>query len=346
MGVVGGVLQLSTGVASATVTVTTTADSGAGSLRDAIASAAAGDTIVVPASASHYQVTSGELVINKALTIQGAGAATTIVDAAGTSRVFHVVSGVASGGTVKFQGLTITGGSVTTGGPGGAGVLVDPGIDATIAFANARVSNNTVNLDMGATGNGGGGGIYDNSTGTLQLTGTTVSGNSVTITDAQACCHGGGGIYGNGGPITLSSSIVNGNTVNVTAPATDSNAGTNGLHCCGGGGGIYQFPPAAVTVTSSSVSNNGAIVTGGDNDHGGGGLYLHDGGTSVTVTITGSSFIGNTTTVHGTTSESGTDVLHCCQGGGAIHSGPILHISDSTFRSNKATVVDGDCCHG
>ncbi|MBV9293070.1 MAG: hypothetical protein JO222_11525, partial [Frankiales bacterium] len=35
-----------------------------------------------------------------------------------------------------------------------------------------------------------------------------------------------------------------------------------------------------------------------------------------------------------------------CQGGGAIHSGPILHISDSTFRSNKATVVDGDCCHG
>src|SRR5581483_6629011 len=296
--------------------------------------ASAGDTISIPASASHYQVTSGELVINKALTIQGAGATSTIIDAAGSSRVFHVVSGVASGGTVTFQGLTVTGGSVTSSGPGGAGVLVDPGIDATIAFTNARVAGNHVTLDMGATGNGGGGGIYDGSTGTLQLTGSTVSGNSVTITDAQACCHGGGGIYGDGGPITLTSSNVTGNTVNVTAPATDSNAGTNGLHCCSGGGGIYQFPPAAVTVTSSSVSNNSATVTGGDNDHGGGGLYLHDAGTSVVVTINGSSFVGNTTTVNGTTSESGTHVLHCCQGGGAIHSAPTLHISDTTLRAN------------
>ena len=57
--------------AAATITVANANDSGAGSLRQAIAEASPGETIVLPASASHYAVTSAELVIAKSLTITG-----------------------------------------------------------------------------------------------------------------------------------------------------------------------------------------------------------------------------------------------------------------------------------
>ncbi len=45
---------------AATITVSSTNDSGPGSLRQAIAEAGSGDTIVLPASATHYAVTSAE----------------------------------------------------------------------------------------------------------------------------------------------------------------------------------------------------------------------------------------------------------------------------------------------
>src|SRR5262245_16504848 len=59
-----------------TVTVTSAADRGLGTLRQAIASAKSGDTIQFSPSLSGQAITltSGELVINKSLNIQGPGA--------------------------------------------------------------------------------------------------------------------------------------------------------------------------------------------------------------------------------------------------------------------------------
>ena len=101
----------------ATFTVTNTNDSGAGSLRQAIldANAAAGADIIdftIGGSAT-ITLTSGELFIDSAITIQGdvdANAATRItVDADGGSRVFHFTSlSTAS----SIDNLLITGGSV------------------------------------------------------------------------------------------------------------------------------------------------------------------------------------------------------------------------------------------
>ena len=56
-----------------TLTVTSTSDSGAGSLRAEIAAAHGGDTIVFDAGLADQTIslTSGELEINKSLTIQG-----------------------------------------------------------------------------------------------------------------------------------------------------------------------------------------------------------------------------------------------------------------------------------
>src|SRR6516162_8242272 len=59
-----------------TLTVTSTADSGPGTLRADIAAAQPGDTIVFSPSLAGQTITltSGELVVNKSLTIQGPGA--------------------------------------------------------------------------------------------------------------------------------------------------------------------------------------------------------------------------------------------------------------------------------
>src|SRR5262245_61520926 len=82
---------------SATVPVTTTADSGAGSLRQAIATAAGGDTIVFSVTGA-ITLTNGELLINKSLAILGPGAGLLSVErstAAGTPdfRIFNVQAG-------------------------------------------------------------------------------------------------------------------------------------------------------------------------------------------------------------------------------------------------------------
>src|ERR1044071_2525667 len=84
----------------ATLTVTTTADSGAGSLRDAIAAASNGDTIQFAAALNGQSVvlTSAELLINKNLTISGPGAGQLTVmrsTAGGTPafRIFEITTG-------------------------------------------------------------------------------------------------------------------------------------------------------------------------------------------------------------------------------------------------------------
>ena len=73
---------------AATLTVTTTADGGAGSLRAAIASSSDGDTIQFdPAlNGQTINLTSGELPINKNLTIDGPGPSQLAVSGSNSSR--------------------------------------------------------------------------------------------------------------------------------------------------------------------------------------------------------------------------------------------------------------------
>src|SRR2546421_4217775 len=72
-----------------TLTVTSTADSGAGTLRGALASAAAGDTINFSVTGT-VLLTSGELPVTNNLTIIGPGANSLAVDGNFASRVFNI----------------------------------------------------------------------------------------------------------------------------------------------------------------------------------------------------------------------------------------------------------------
>ena len=79
---------------AATITVTNTNDNGTGSLRQALADAVDGDTINFDSSLNGQTITltSGELLVNKSVTISGPGANMLAVDANHASRVFYISS--------------------------------------------------------------------------------------------------------------------------------------------------------------------------------------------------------------------------------------------------------------
>ncbi len=113
-------------VKAATLTVTSGADAGGTcpgascTLRQAIATAAAGDTINFAADVATITLTSAELLINKNLTINGPGANLLRVQrstAGGTPafRIFNIAGNV----NVTISGLTIANGSAPASGGGG-----------------------------------------------------------------------------------------------------------------------------------------------------------------------------------------------------------------------------------
>ena len=164
--------------APATLVVTNTSDSGAGSLRDAVNAANADpffDSIIfdIPQTDAGcvnglctIRLTSGQLNIaaNSALNIQGPGANRVAVSGNNQSRVFYM----AINANAEISGLTITGGNgtgTTSLNRYGGGIFNDSG--STLTLTNMTVSNNSAQHS---------GGIH-NQTGTLMLTNTTVSNN-------------------------------------------------------------------------------------------------------------------------------------------------------------------------
>ncbi len=125
---------------AATLTVTSTADNGANSLRQAIATANSGDTIqfnlTYPAVIT---LTSGPLIINKNLTLNGPGAANLAVDGNQANRVFEL-----TGGVVAITNLTIQNGA-STGDGGGIYTLGD------LTLTNVNILSNTAAINGGGS---------------------------------------------------------------------------------------------------------------------------------------------------------------------------------------------------
>src|SRR5262249_26476919 len=106
--------------ALSTLTVLNTHDSGAGSLRDAIAHAKDGDTIVFDPSLNGQTIalTSGELAISKSLDIEGPGAGLLAISGNHASRIFDI-SQNQKPVAVTIAGLTIQNGFASGGDGGG-----------------------------------------------------------------------------------------------------------------------------------------------------------------------------------------------------------------------------------
>lgn len=164
----------------------------------ALTQAVANDTISV--AAGTYNLALGEtfpLVIAVNLTLTGAGAPTTIIDATGANtRVITVNVGV----TAAISGVTITGGGVSCIGScivTGAGLLNN----GTLTLTASTVSGNTASATASVSGNcvaQGGGLAYADflSPPGVVVTASTVSNNTASCTNSQGTCVAeGGGLY-------------------------------------------------------------------------------------------------------------------------------------------------------
>lgn len=219
--------------AQVSLTVTSLADSGPGTLRTAILAADAGkpsDKFTIGFSVTGVIDLQSPLPdLNNTISVQGPGAGSLTVErAAGASFPSAIVS-VDSGQTACLSGLTIANGN--------AGGIYNVG---TLTVANCRVVNNAAPFTSSSgfsPGPGLGGGI-DNFGGSLTVSGSAVSGNTASF---------GGGIF-SFGSLTISNSTLSGNVATgFTDPVTHS-------HIFGHGGGIEN--DGVMTMASSTVSGN------------------------------------------------------------------------------------------
>jgi len=173
-------------VHAVTITVMNTNDSGAGSLRQALADANDGDKIDFSVSGA-ITLTTGELLVNDNVTISGPGANILAVDGNAAGRVFHI----SSGKTVTILGLTIRNGHD---GAAGGGIYNDHGI---LTVSNCSVTGNSATFGGGIQNDARPGGSA-----TVTINRCTLSGNSATF---------GGGV-GNSGTLNVNNSTISGNS--------------------------------------------------------------------------------------------------------------------------------------
>jgi len=174
---------------------------------------------------------------------------------------------------------------------GGAGIYNDGG---TVNVSNSTLSNNTV------TG-GSGGGIYNNG-GTVNATNSTFSNNRLSnfFNPNLNPIPSGGGIHNEGGTVNLTNSIFSGNSgfAPSRGGAISNNSGTvnvtNGTfsgNSATNGGGISNNGPGTVKVANSTFSGNvGVRFTLGIPAGVNGAAIFNQGGT---VEVTSSTLSGN-----------------------------------------------------
>jgi len=294
-------------------TVTNLADTGPGSLREAIAITDPGGSVdFEPGLAGTIALTTGTLTITKDLTITGPGFAMITVSGGHASTVFSIDPTF----RVAIAGLTVAEGSGASGG----------GIhnSGTLTLTDSVIRDNTA---IASTGTGSGGGISND--GTLTVTDSILSDNTVTT---AADSPSTGGSIANRGTLTLIHSIVSGNV------AVGSNAGN------GQGAGIWNA--GTLTVTDTIVRDNATTRFGGP----GGGIWNAGTLTVVGSTLRGNVAFGfnadgggiwndGTLTVTGST-LSGNDGSE--RGGGIENdAGGTLTLIASSLRDNTARVDGG-----
>ncbi|MHC0061782.1 beta strand repeat-containing protein [Nostoc sp. UIC 10890] len=361
-------------IAANDTVVTNTNDSGEGSLRQAILNAnafAGADTITfagsvfTDATPDTITLTSGQLNITDALTINGLGANNLSISGNNSSAVFRVNDGNNSNQiSVVINDLTVTGGtdnslaggifnqenltlfnssvSENTGNYGGiynggtlsianSTVLGNNGsIGGILNFGSLSLTNSSVSDNIGTTY----GGIQNQGT-LLNITGSTISNNTATS------AGGAGGIAHFNGTFNLINSTVSGNTGVVNAAgilsisiANLTNSTISGNTTKNGAGGISNS--GTLNLINSTVTNN---TTDSDNNGtGNGGGLLNFGNVTAQNTIIAGNFdFGNEAPdISGAVNGDGNNLIGSLAGA----SGTIGTGSDITFASAGITNIN------
>ena len=312
------------------VTVTTTADSGPGSLRDAVANAADGGTItfkIPKRDAGHdaasrtwtITLTGGEIAFGKALTVKGGGKI--ILDGNGASRILCCESK----GTLTLDGLTFQNGKdIGGGGKGGGGAVWSRG---AINTTGCTFSGNMISRDYGANG----GAVYVQ--GAATVTRCAFTGNTADCEDSV-----GGAVFARGvatvtGCVFTDNSA--GNSAGAVFAANLTAAGctfTGNTAPCGGAARGGNVTATDCSFTGNTADGSGGAVdavtaatvtrcafTGNSARHGGAVQAFES------VTATGCAFTGNT----------------AATGGGAVCASRDVIAADCVFTRNTAMLIGG-----
>lgn len=324
---------------TATFTVTKTADTNDGacnadcSLREAHAASNGGaGADIITLGAGTYTLTiangggsnedngsNGDLDVNDGTTLNGAAAATTIIQAGTTNangidkvagynpictgNLSHSINNV----TYRFGRNTQPFGAADFSYTGGGMDICNFG-SGTVSVTNSVISDST-NTD----GPGGGLNIATapGDTSTVNVTGTTLNANR--LTRALGGTQGGGISLGNGAT-----------NINITNCQITNNVTQNGNNV---GGGLYSF-----NITTSQTMVHGTTISGNTANGQGGGAYI-------TGQQTVSNVIDQASVVTGNSSTSPT-VGTASEGGGVYASVVLtntLTFTEVTFTSNAAT---------
>ena len=339
------------------ITVTSTADSGSGSLRGAIAAAKSGDTIQFSKSLARKTVTlsSGQLVLDKNITIDGGSAADIKISGNNASRVFWLD---------RKKKATIKNLTIANGKTQGAGGGIDTRHESELTLDNVKLYNNISEL---------GGGMRVGHLAKATIINSSFVGNDGTLTErykgwsSGAIAHNesrgqiiikGTSFENNkgfvGGAISSFSSV----SLTVEDSTFRKNTATR-LE----GGAIFTDGVSS-SGYSSGLANDGKIIIRGsrfeDNSSvgAGGALYLwgytkQRGYKNDSATIEDSAFINNVASADSNGkskggaiwAKMGMDVQNvafannvAAQQGGALwtETGLPINISNSTFSGNKA----------
>jgi len=244
------ILAATCGITSAAdQVVTNNNDSGAGSLRQAIADVGSGEEITF---AADYTITlSSKLTIGRSMTITGSGVGQTIIDGNNSVLCFDVTGGIVN---VTISGLTIQNGSGSSCG----------GIESeeTLTLNDCAIQNNSCTW-WGAAG-------INIIGGSLTMNNCTVSGNSNT----------GSPILGGGGLRTLATATVSNCTFSGNSTISTNGNSAGGFFCQNvgatitnctfsnntavNGGGGYDGSNGSLTIANCLLGGNSS--TGGDGD--------------------------------------------------------------------------------
>lgn len=291
--VAGAAAIAAPGASAATFPVTNTDDAGAGSLRAAIAAANAApdaDTITFTGVSGQIKLTTGELDVETALTIQGPGPGALSISGEDASPILDVDTSVggADRDPVTVSGLTLTKGAGTEGGA----------INSNLSTLSL---NDIVFSDNEATSSGGA--IYTFRS-PLSITDSKVTGNTAG--------QGGGAIYTDGAnalnedqdSVTIRNTAIYGNQSGSNGGVlyVDNATGGDVLianselrdNTSGGSGGALFFygSKGLMTVRGSTISGNDATSDGG-------GIYFNSDYYDDGLVVENSTVAGNTAALEG-----------------------------------------------
>lgn len=281
--------------------VTTTADSGPGSLRQALLDAAAAsgpDTVVVQPGLGTIALAgeiswSGQSAVDDPVTIEGNGV---VLDFAGASR--GLVDARGDGVTIRDVEITGVGGTFT----GNAAPVLSEG--GTIVLEGCDIHDNHVTSEPGATHWHDCAGAVLSEGGDVTLDGCTITDNSATGTGDIA-----GAVDSEGGVLTVSDCTISGNT------ATGEGDGAGALLSEGGGAYVSH------SQILSNVANVEGAAAGGINSQG------------------GDVYLGHSTVNCNRARITSARYPSANAAGGLLSEGLDVHVSDCTLVGNAASTA-------